>query len=128
MGQSVEASLEGSRRDVAKELGMLSKRNLDIAEVVRRIAEQLERTPGQVALRWLLHQPGVTAPIPGARTVAHIEDNLGCLDFDLGPEDLAQLEVASTIDLGFPHDFMATAQYSAVVDGGTSTEGDLTGP
>ncbi len=66
-------------RDLNAALGMLTERNLAIADVVQEVAAELGRTPAQVALAWTLRNPAVTAPIIGARTLAQLEDNLGAL-------------------------------------------------
>jgi aryl-alcohol dehydrogenase-like predicted oxidoreductase len=44
-------------------------------------------------------------PIIGARTLAQLEDNLGALDVELADEQVARLDAASRIELGFPQDF-----------------------
>ena len=49
---------------------------------------------------------GAIVPILGAKTVAQVKDNLGCLEFSLEPKHLAALDEASRVDLGFPHDFL----------------------
>ena len=41
-------------------------------------------TLSQLALAWCMHQPGVTSPIIGPRTMEQLEDNLGALDVDNG--------------------------------------------
>src|SRR6202023_80134 len=67
---------------------------LDVA-VVDRVAEvAAERgVPGaQIALAWLLHKPGVTAPIVGATKVEHLEDALAAERLSLGEDELARLE------------------------------------
>jgi aryl-alcohol dehydrogenase-like predicted oxidoreductase len=46
----------------------------------------------QVALAWLLHKPGVTAPIVGATKVEHVEDALAALELQLGEDEIARLE------------------------------------
>ncbi|UWE07397.1 aldo/keto reductase [Actinacidiphila bryophytorum] len=48
--------------------------------------------PGEVALAWLLTRPGVTGPIVGPRTAAHLESALHALDLDLDAELLAELD------------------------------------
>jgi aryl-alcohol dehydrogenase-like predicted oxidoreductase len=48
--------------------------------------------PAQVALAWLLHRPGVTAPIVGATKVEHIEDALAAEQLSLGEDEIAQVE------------------------------------
>lgn len=60
-----------------------------LAEVARRHG----RDPFQVALAWVLAQPGVIA-IPKASGLAHLEANAAALDLALGPEDLADLDAA----------------------------------
>jgi aryl-alcohol dehydrogenase-like predicted oxidoreductase len=45
-----------------------------------------------VAIAWLLGVKGVTAPIIGPRTLAHLEDLLGAVDVDLSDEERARLE------------------------------------
>ncbi|WP_424951832.1 aldo/keto reductase [Deinococcus sp.] len=63
--------------------------------VQRRVAEvaaRLEVPPAQVATAWLLHQPGVSAPIIGASKMAHLEDAVAAINVRLSPEDLRALE------------------------------------
>jgi aryl-alcohol dehydrogenase-like predicted oxidoreductase len=45
-----------------------------------------------VALSWLLHKPGVTAPIIGATRLGHITDALAGEDLALSPEEIERLE------------------------------------
>jgi aryl-alcohol dehydrogenase-like predicted oxidoreductase len=54
-----------------------------------------------------LQQPGVTAPIIGARTLAQLEDNLGSVDWALSADDMAKLDLASQIPLPSPYNFIA---------------------
>ena len=46
----------------------------------------------QVALAWLLHKPGVTAPIVGATKLAHLEDALAAEQLKLSDSEIARLE------------------------------------
>jgi aryl-alcohol dehydrogenase-like predicted oxidoreductase len=46
----------------------------------------------QVALAWLLHNPGVTAPIVGATKIGHLEDALAAADLGLSDDEIARLE------------------------------------
>jgi 1-deoxyxylulose-5-phosphate synthase len=48
--------------------------------------------PAQLALAWLLHKPGVTAPIVGATRIEHLEDALAAEQLSLGDDEIAQLE------------------------------------
>jgi aryl-alcohol dehydrogenase-like predicted oxidoreductase len=63
-----------------------------IVERVQEVAEQKGVSPSQIALAWLLHQPGVTAPIIGASQMSHLEENVAALDIELSPDDLEGLE------------------------------------
>ena len=72
-----------ARYQLAQASGMLTERNLEIVETVKSVAEEIGASPSQVALRWVLDQPGVVAPIVGARKLSHLEENLGCLDIEL---------------------------------------------
>ena len=64
-------------------------------EVVRRVAEiagNRGRSMAQVALAWLLHRPGVTAPIIGASRMEHLEEALKALEISLDDEERKSLE------------------------------------
>jgi aryl-alcohol dehydrogenase (NADP+) len=64
-------------------------------EVVARVVEVAERrgvTPAQIALAWLLHQPGVTAPIIGASKMKHLEEAIAALDIELSEEEIETLQ------------------------------------
>ncbi len=82
------------------------ERNFTVAQAVHDLAADLGKTMAQVALNWVLHRPGVTAPILGARTVEQIEDNLGAIGWQLDADALARLEDASAIEAGYPYDFI----------------------
>ena len=49
-------------------------------------------TPAQVALAWMLSQGEHVLAIPGTSSVAHLEENIGAGDVQLGKEDLSMLE------------------------------------
>src|SRR3546814_18413024 len=70
------------------------------------IAQQMNRTPAQVALAWTLLHPAVTSPILGTRTLAQLQDNLGALEITFSDEQIARLQVVSAIEPGFPHAFL----------------------
>ena len=63
--------------------------------VVERVGELAQRrgvSPAQIALAWLLHQPGVTAPIVGASKMTHLEDAVAALQVRLSDQELASLQ------------------------------------
>jgi aryl-alcohol dehydrogenase-like predicted oxidoreductase len=57
----------------------------------------------RIALAWLLHQPGVTSVIVGARTKEQLADNLAAADLKLSPGELAKLDAVSRPNLPYPH-------------------------
>lgn len=73
------------------ELGTNSEQNFAVADVLRPIAERLGATVAQVAIAWVLHQPGVTAAIAGSRNGGHVEENAAAMNLDLS-EVLPELE------------------------------------
>lgn len=87
-------------------------RNWKILEALVAVSKQLEATPSQVALAWLLHKPTVASVIFGARSVPQLEDNLRAVELVLSKEQLAALDEASSYELGYPYDFMARIQKS----------------
>jgi aryl-alcohol dehydrogenase-like predicted oxidoreductase len=80
----------------------LNPRAAQIVEAVCRAAEGLDLTPSQVALAWVRDQPGVVAPIVGARTVGQLEVSLACEDVTLPDEILDALDDVSAPELGYP--------------------------
>jgi aryl-alcohol dehydrogenase-like predicted oxidoreductase len=97
-----------------------------IVDTLRSIARTRESTPARVALAWLRAQPGVTAPIIGARTVAQLDDNLAALELELELEDIAALNKVSNPTLNFPADFLRVA--GAASYGGMTVNGRSFGP
>jgi aryl-alcohol dehydrogenase (NADP+) len=64
-------------------------------EVVERVVELAERrgvTPAQIALAWLLHQDGVTAPIIGASKMPHLEQAVAASEIELSKDERTYLE------------------------------------
>lgn len=59
---------------------------------VQRIALELEATPAQVALAWLLHHAEHVLLIPGTSSLAHLEENLAAGEVALGEEHMAVLD------------------------------------
>src|SRR3546814_410297 len=92
-----------SRKQINVATGRLSERNLAIAAVVSEIAQQMNRTPAQVALAWTLLHPAVTSPIPGTRPLAQLQDNPGALAHPIRYTQTAPLWRVSADGPGFPH-------------------------
>ena len=65
-----------------------------VVTLLRLIGDRYGKTPGQVALRWLLEQDNVV-PIPGAKNAAQVTHNAGALSFSLAPTEIAYLSEAT---------------------------------
>ncbi len=103
----------------------LSEQELGIAAEVVNISDAIGCSPSQVAMSWVRQQAGVIIPLIGARKLSQIEDNLGCLQVELNTEQLQHLDEVSQIELGFPHDFLASSETQNIVYGGTFDSVDL---
>ena len=66
--------------------------DFDVVDRVVEVAGERGVPPAQVALAWLLHRPGVTAPIVGATKVGHLDDALAAEQLSLSDEEVARLE------------------------------------
>ncbi|HTA36802.1 MAG TPA: aldo/keto reductase [Solirubrobacteraceae bacterium] len=66
--------------------------DFDIVERVGEVAAERGVAAAQVALSWLLHKPGVTAPIVGATKLEHLHDALAAEQLSLDEEEIARLE------------------------------------
>jgi aryl-alcohol dehydrogenase-like predicted oxidoreductase len=67
------------------------EQNLRIVDEVRAVASELDASPAQVALAWLLAQGDDIAPIPGTKRVARVEENTAADAIELSPEQLERL-------------------------------------
>ena len=62
------------------------------SDTLSNVASQLDATPLQVALAWLLHRLPNILLIPGTSSVGHLHENLAAADLSLSPETLAELD------------------------------------
>jgi aryl-alcohol dehydrogenase-like predicted oxidoreductase len=82
------------RRQHPRFQGQNFRRNLDLVERVRSIAEAKGVTPAQLALAWVLSRGDDIVPIPGTKRVRYVEENAGGLGLELSDDDLARIEEA----------------------------------
>jgi len=68
------------------------RQNVAKVERLRSIAEKYGKTPGELAIRWILEHPGISAAIVGARHPSQVEENAGASGWHISPEDMAQIE------------------------------------
>ena len=80
------------RRNHPRFTGGNFARNLELVERVRDLAERKGATPSQLAIAWVLAQGDDVVPIPGTKRRRYLEENLGALEVELTPADLAAIE------------------------------------
>lgn len=66
--------------------------DFDIVDRCKEIAEKYGKSSAQIALAWLLHKDGMTAPIIGATKITHLNEAMDAVDITLSDEDVAYLE------------------------------------
>ncbi len=64
----------------------------NLLDLVQAIADEKGCSASQVALAWVNSKPGITSPIIGPRTMAHLVDNLGAIEVEITAEDHARLD------------------------------------
>jgi aryl-alcohol dehydrogenase-like predicted oxidoreductase len=69
----------------------LTERIYDVVEGLQPIAEEKGCTLAQLSLAWVLHQPGVTSPIIGPRTMEQFEDNIGAVNVEITEDDTKRI-------------------------------------
>ena len=120
VADSHEVSISPTRKGIIASSGHLNERSIEVAAVVRAIAEEIGATSSQVAIAWTLTNPAVTAPVIGARTLSQAADNLGALDVALSPEHVDRLNRASAPDPIFPARFVGRPMVKQLIFGGAS--------
>ena len=90
LGGALQKAKDGRRADpeTANEI----EKHRPQLEKYESLCATLGQPPAVVALAWLLHQPGVAAPIVGPRTVAQLDGALPAVELTLSTETLAQLD------------------------------------
>jgi aryl-alcohol dehydrogenase-like predicted oxidoreductase len=107
----------GTRVAIAEEQGWSeswsvynNERTWNLLDTLFAVAKEADKSPAQVAISWLLRQPGVTAPIIGARSLEQLETNLASTGWQLGEQVLERLDQASAIELPYPYEHIERAQ------------------
>jgi aryl-alcohol dehydrogenase-like predicted oxidoreductase len=79
------------------------ERLYDIVEVAAEIGDAHGVSVAQVANAWLLHKPGVTSLVVGARTEEQLADNLAAADLALSEDEMTRLDEVSAMPLLYPY-------------------------
>ncbi len=86
------------------------ERNWRTLDVIGEISEETGKSYAQISLNWLLRQPGVVAPILGARRLDQIQDNLGAAGWELSEDQVSRLSEASAPPDIYPYNIIRDAQ------------------
>ncbi len=112
--RGMTAPVAGARIEIASREGWsetweryANESTWKVIETLAAIGEDRGKEPAQVALNWLLRQPGVTAPIVGARTMAQLDSNLGAAGWELTRQEVERLTEVSERPLPYPFDMQA---------------------
>jgi aryl-alcohol dehydrogenase-like predicted oxidoreductase len=115
--RGMDGPIAGTRVEEAEKKGWsetwseyANERTWHVLDTLFAIAEETSKEPVQVALRWLIQRPGITAPIIGVRTPAHLASNLGAAGWKLTREQMERLDQASEMMLPYyPYGFIKNA-------------------
>jgi aryl-alcohol dehydrogenase-like predicted oxidoreductase len=91
----VGEALPSTARATNVQKNYMNARGFAVLAAVEKVASKVGATPAQVALSWMVHRPGITAPIASATSVAQLEEILGAIELKLGDDATAELDRAS---------------------------------
>ncbi|GAC1399396.1 MAG: aldo/keto reductase [Thermoanaerobaculia bacterium] len=80
------------RRNSPRFQGANFAKNLALVEEIERVAKKKRVTPAQLAIAWLLHRGDDIVPIPGSKSITHLEENAAAADVELSPDEIARIE------------------------------------
>lgn len=91
-----------SRRDSFNFPPVNKQKGYDIIDVLIKIGQQHQVSAAQVALAWVLHQPGITSVIIGAKNCNQLNDNINAVNLILCDEELMELNQVSEMAQEYP--------------------------
>jgi aryl-alcohol dehydrogenase-like predicted oxidoreductase len=99
-----EAGPQDTRRPRRGDPGTIDEeRGFAIVDILEEIAQDRDASIPQVALNWLLHKPGVSSVLIGARREEQLVDNLKAATWKLTPEELQRLDEVSAVPPIYPY-------------------------
>ncbi|MBP1931353.1 aldo/keto reductase [Ammoniphilus resinae] len=115
--RGMEKPPQGTRVEIAEEKGWGESWNRynnehtwKVLDVLHDVAREAEKTPAQIALKWVMQNPVVTSPIIGVRTMEQLENNLGAVGWSLTDQQMNRLNQASELEVSYPYDLAAEDQ------------------
>ena len=89
---------DGSRADLSEHFAdwYMTDEAWDVLDTVRTVADEVDATPAQVSLRWLMdHERFTCVPIIGARTVDQLDENLDAIEVELSDDQWERIDAAT---------------------------------
>jgi aryl-alcohol dehydrogenase-like predicted oxidoreductase len=114
-----EGRLETTKGSGNPAFNKFNERNWRIHDVLIDVAKQINKPVAQVALNWVITQPGVTSTIIGATKIAQLNDNLQAAEFTIPAELRKRLDEVSAPEAIHPYVFFGP-DIQPMVTGGTS--------
>lgn len=102
-------------------LNKFSDRNWRVVDALVAVSSELGKPPAQVALNWVVTQPGITSTIIGATKLTQLEDNLAALSFTIPSELRRRLEEATALPPAQPYVFFGPTMQD-MLTGGVAVE------
>jgi aryl-alcohol dehydrogenase-like predicted oxidoreductase len=118
LNKSGSTGFQGSRKNAIEILGKFTEQNMQIVDEVKKVASEVQKSPAQVALAWLLSRSTETSVLLGASKLEQLENNLGSLNTHLSPDQIKRLDDISRIAMGFPHEHLANPTIQQMISGG----------
>jgi aryl-alcohol dehydrogenase-like predicted oxidoreductase len=83
------------RRNSPRFQGENFKRNLDVLQKIEELAKEKGVTPAQLAIAWVLARGNDIVPIPGSKSIGHLEENLAAASIALTAEELDRIDAVA---------------------------------
>ena len=93
---TTELAKDDFRSNVPRFAAEVRQANLALVELIREVAARKAATPAQIALGWLLAQKPWIVPIPGTTKLHRLEENLGGVEIEFSPDELADITMAAS--------------------------------
>ena len=91
-GQAPPEGSRAARSDQRIQDTELREESFEVAQKLKPLAEAHGKTMTQFALNWVIGNPIVTSALVGPRTMEHLEDNMGCLGWEIGRDALDEID------------------------------------
>jgi aryl-alcohol dehydrogenase-like predicted oxidoreductase len=109
--------MKDSTNPVFQRLTHPSEKSWRTLDAVQSAARELDRSAAEVALAWVIGQPGVTSTLLGVTRIEQLNGNLRALERTLPPELRARLDEASALDSAHPYMYFGPA-FAGMIRGG----------